>query len=113
VAQATASPTHSWMVEGIASETRRPVMWCRTDLIAQWETNLSIAVVMERIAETSPRLKARATGVFYLLTTPADVFAQMYVSGRLAAATAGFPDRFNRLRLGQGFQPPVAPVISG
>src|SRR5216684_2702138 len=47
----------------------------------------------EPIAETSPRLKARVTGVLYLLAMLTGIFAQGFVSGRLvvdgnAAATA-------------------------
>src|SRR5229473_1450302 len=49
--------------------------------------------MMERIAETSPRLKTRITGVLYLLAMLTGIFAQGFVSERLvvdgnAAATA-------------------------
>ncbi len=49
--------------------------------------------MMERIAEASPRFKARIAGVFYLLTMLTGVFAELFVRGRLvvygdAAATA-------------------------
>src|SRR5437879_9643826 len=47
---------------------------------------MSTAVMLGRIAETSPRLKARITGVFYLLTMLTGIFAQGFVSERLVAA---------------------------
>jgi hypothetical protein len=49
--------------------------------------------MMERIAEASPRLKARIAGVFYFLTIVARMFVEIFVRNRLvvsddAAATA-------------------------
>jgi hypothetical protein len=49
--------------------------------------------MMERIGETSPRLKARIAGVFYLLTILTRMFVEIFVRNRLvvsddAAATA-------------------------
>src|SRR5712691_6107606 len=44
---------------------------------------MSTAVTMERTVETSPRLKARITGTFYLLAMLTGIFAQGFVSGSL------------------------------
>src|SRR6202043_3758166 len=54
---------------------------------------MNTPVMMERIGETSPRLKARITGAFYLLAMLTGIFAQGFVSGTLvvdgdAGATA-------------------------
>lgn len=40
-------------------------------------------VMAERIAEMSPRLEARITGAFCLLTILTGIFAQGFVSGSL------------------------------
>lgn len=48
-----------------------------------WAPDMITAAATEGIAETSPRSKARLTGVFYLLTIITGIFAQGFVSGRL------------------------------
>jgi Domain of unknown function (DUF4386) len=54
---------------------------------------MSTATAIERIAESSPRFKARIAGVFYLLTIVARMLVEIFVRNRLvvsddAAATA-------------------------
>jgi uncharacterized protein DUF4386 len=54
---------------------------------------MSTTAMTERIAETSPRLKARIAGAFYLVTTLTRMFVEIFVRNRLvvpddAAATA-------------------------
>jgi hypothetical protein len=54
---------------------------------------MSTAIVMERIAEVSPRLNARIAGAFYLVTILTRMFVEIFVRNRLvvsdnAAATA-------------------------
>ena len=46
---------------------------------------MSTVVMTKRIAEASPRLKARIAGVFYLLTFVTGIFALVFVRGKLIA----------------------------
>jgi hypothetical protein len=48
-------------------------------------------VVMERIVEASPRLKARIAGVFDLLAVLTAAFAEGFVRGRLLYAAGLIP----------------------
>ena len=47
---------------------------------------MSTAVMMERIAEASPRFKARMAGVFSLLSLLTAAFTELFVRGRLNIA---------------------------
>ena len=47
---------------------------------------MGTAVMMERIAEASPRSKARIAGVFYLLTTLTRMFVEISVRNRLVVS---------------------------
>jgi hypothetical protein len=47
---------------------------------------MSAAVMMKRIAEASPRFKARMAGVFFLLTMLTAAFTEFVVRGRLSFA---------------------------
>jgi hypothetical protein len=47
--------------------------------------------VLQRIRESSPRLKARVAGVFYLLAVLSAVFAEVFVRGRLLYAAGLIP----------------------
>jgi hypothetical protein len=67
---------------------------CTLDSLARVRgTSMNTLVMMERIAEASPRFKARIAGGLYLLTIVAASFAEFFVRGRLvvggdAGATA-------------------------
>jgi hypothetical protein len=93
-----------------ATPTKRgeePDIYCRrprTPVENSWpldETFLEVACsggaeMTDRIAEASPRFKARMAGLFYVLTAGTSVFGQMFVLGKLvvegdAAATAAQP----------------------
>ena len=61
--------------------------------VPEGETTTNTGVMMERIREASPRLKARIAGVLYLIIIVAASFAEFFVRGRLvvggdAGATA-------------------------
>jgi hypothetical protein len=47
---------------------------------------MSTSVMTERIAEASPRFKARIAGVFYLLTVLARMFVEIFVRNRLVVS---------------------------
>ena len=47
---------------------------------------MSATVMMERIAEVSPRFKGRMAGVLYLLSVLTATFTEVFVRGRLNIA---------------------------
>jgi hypothetical protein len=47
------------------------------------ETNMSAAVMMQRIAKVSPRFKARMAGAIYLLSVVAAACTELFIRGRL------------------------------
>lgn len=47
---------------------------------------MSAALTMERIAEASPRSKARIAGAIYVLSVLTAAFAEMFIRGRLSVA---------------------------
>jgi hypothetical protein len=52
------------------------------------ETNMSTAAMIERIAEASPRPKARITGVVYFLYFLTAVFSMLFLKGLLQRTTS-------------------------
>jgi len=77
---------------------------------------MSAAVMMERIAETSPRFKARMSGVFYLLTMLTAAFTELVVHGRLSFAAdlaAGILEVSGMVAVTLLFYPIFKPVNRG
>jgi len=50
------------------------------------ETNMSAAVMMQRIAKVSPRFKARMAGALYLLSVVAAACTELFLRGRVNVA---------------------------
>jgi hypothetical protein len=57
------------------------------------------------VSETSPRLKARIAGAFYLLTIPTAVFAELFVRGEFVVSGNAAATAINIL----AHEPPVHP----